>query len=97
MSGKDEEFTWDKPSVSAALNDEQRAILEQRGVLDPAEIHRLASKTKAQVDGESKQAACHSELSDSDVAKDMQTENGVDMVQLGTREVSGVPDHDPLI
>jgi phosphomethylpyrimidine synthase len=97
MSGKDEEFAWDKPSVSSALNDEQRAILEQRGVLDPSEIHRLAAKTRAKVGGESKQAACHSDLSDDTVAMDVQTENGVDLVQIGTREVSGIPDHDPVI
>jgi phosphomethylpyrimidine synthase len=43
-SGKDASYAWDKPKVSAALSDEQRAILEQRGVLSPEEIHRLAEK-----------------------------------------------------
>ena len=46
MSGKDEEMAWEKPEISAALTDEQRAILEARGNLSPDEIHRLASKTK---------------------------------------------------
>ncbi len=45
-SGKDDEMSWDKPKLTAALTDEQRAILESRGNLSPDEIHRLASKTK---------------------------------------------------
>ncbi len=62
-SGKDEAFAWDKPKLSAALTDEQRAILEQRGVLDPQEIHRLASKTERAVGADKgQQASCHSEL-----------------------------------
>ncbi len=62
-SGKDEAFAWDKPKLSAALTDDQRAILEQRGVLDPQEIHRLASKTERAVGaGKGQQASCHSEL-----------------------------------
>ncbi len=74
-SGKDEAFAWDQPKVSAALTDEQRKILEQRGVLDPAEIHRLASKTRAAVGGdESQRAACHSDLADAPLARELQDE-----------------------
>ncbi len=62
-SGKDDAFAWDKPKLSAALTDEQRAILEQRGVLDPADIHRLASKTERAVGaGKGHQASCHSDV-----------------------------------
>ena len=45
-SGKEAEYQWDRAKVSAALTPEQQAILEQRGVLSPAEIHRLASKVR---------------------------------------------------
>ena len=50
--------------MSAALTPEQRAILEQRGVLAPEEIHRLASKTRRAMGGDRGQrASCHSDLS----------------------------------
>jgi phosphomethylpyrimidine synthase len=97
MSGKDEAFAWDKPKVSAALSDEQRAVLEQRGVLDPAEIHRLAAKTQQSVGAGDAQAACHSAVADDAAARDVQEEKGVELVNLGTRQVTGVPDHDPVI
>jgi phosphomethylpyrimidine synthase len=45
-SGKDESYAWDDPKISAALTVEQKRILEERGVLSPEEIHRLASKTR---------------------------------------------------
>ena len=61
VSGKDERFAWDKPRVSDALSTEQKEILQQRGVLTPKEIHRLAEKTRNQVGADSSQAACHSE------------------------------------
>jgi len=96
-SGKEEAFVWDKPSVSAALTDEQRAVLEQRGVLDPAEIHRLASKTRRAVEGGSTRAACHSEEADESTARQTQRDAGVEFVELGTRELTGIPDHDPVI
>jgi phosphomethylpyrimidine synthase len=48
---------------SPALNDEQRAVLERRGVLSPEEIHRLANKTRKAVLAEPGQKAqCHSDL-----------------------------------
>ena len=62
-SGKDPEFAWDKPKVSAALTGEQRAILERRGVLSPEEVHRLATKTARAVGADTgNQASCHSDL-----------------------------------
>jgi phosphomethylpyrimidine synthase len=46
-SGKDDAFAWDKPQRTDALSAEQQEILAKRGVLSPAEIHRLANKTKS--------------------------------------------------
>jgi phosphomethylpyrimidine synthase len=96
-SGKDDAFAWEKPTVSEALSDEQIAVLEQRGVLDPAEIHRLAAKTRRTVGTGDEPAACHSDVADDAAARDVQEGKGVDLVRLGTRQVTGVPDHDPLI
>ncbi|MEM7246739.1 MAG: phosphomethylpyrimidine synthase ThiC [Acidobacteriota bacterium] len=72
-SGKTPEMAWDKPKVSAALNDEQKAILEQRGVLSPEEVHRLASKTRDAVGVKrGSKASCHSDVADTDEAKELQ-------------------------
>ena len=61
-SGKDADYAWDKVSKSAALNHEQRQILEQRGVLSPDDIHRLASKTRKGVaEDDQGKATCHSD------------------------------------
>ncbi len=72
-SGKDENYAWDKPKVSAALTVEQKEILEQRGVLTPEEVHKLASKIKGNVamttDGK---ANCHSDVADPGTAKVLQ-------------------------
>ncbi|GJM20755.1 MAG: phosphomethylpyrimidine synthase [Planctomycetota bacterium] len=75
VSGKDESYAWDKAKVSAALSDEQRAILEQRGHLTPAELHRLANKTvgKLQATDDGK-AVCHSDLADDDTARKLQAQ-----------------------
>jgi len=65
FSGKDADYAWETPRVSGALSPEQREILEKRGVLSPAELHRLASKTKAKVGaGQGEKPACHSDLAD---------------------------------
>ncbi len=96
-SGKEAGYVRGKPEISAALTPEQAAILEQRGVLDPEVIHKLAAKTRKQVNAEGRMASCHSEQSDEDAAVASQQAQGVDVVQLGTREVTGVPDHDPVI
>jgi len=73
VSGKDPAYAWDRPHVTRALSAEQRAILEQRGVLDPAQIHRLATKTRDSVGaGPGQKAACHSDLSDAESASELQ-------------------------
>jgi len=71
-SGKDEQYQWNRAKVTSALNEEQREILEKRGVLSPDEIHRLASKTKKVVSGDGQKASCHSDLVDADKAKAIQ-------------------------
>jgi len=74
-SGKDADYAREQVTQSAALTDEQRHILEQRGVLSPEEIHRLATKTRNEV-GEDNQgkAACHSDyVEDADEARRLQT------------------------
>ena len=73
MSGKDEDYQWDKAKVSEALTDEQKEILEKRGVLSPTEIHKLASKTKSAVGTDGK-AACHSDETNPDEARQIQDE-----------------------
>jgi phosphomethylpyrimidine synthase len=73
VSGKDEAYAWHAPQVSAALSEEQRAILEKRGVLAPEEIHRLASKTRARVGADrGEKAACHSDQAAADEARRIQ-------------------------
>ena len=73
VSGKDEEYAWDKAKVTEALNDEQLLVLEARGVLSPDEIHKLASKVQANVDtNEDGKASCHSDYVDDDEARKMQ-------------------------
>ena len=74
VSGKDEDYAWDKAKVSAALNADQLAILDARGVLSPDEIHKLASKTKNSVTSDDGKASCHSDYVDSDEAKRIQEE-----------------------
>jgi phosphomethylpyrimidine synthase len=71
-SGKASDYQREKAKVSAALTPEQAEILEKRGVLSPAEIHKLASKTKKAVGAEGAKAACHSDLADSDEAMRIQ-------------------------
>jgi phosphomethylpyrimidine synthase len=73
VSGKDAEYAWDRPQVTAALSAEQREILEKRGVLSPDEIHRLAHKTRRAMAGErGEKAACHSEATVTEDAKRLQ-------------------------
>jgi phosphomethylpyrimidine synthase len=103
QSGKDEAMAWDSPKITAALTDEQRAILEQRGVLSPEEIHRLASKTargvkRAEAGAEPK-AACHSDHVDSDTAKQVQKQQVGEtaFVELNTAEAHNISKHDSII
>ena len=71
-SGKDEEYAWDRAEVSAALTAEQQQVLENRGILSPEQIHKLASKTQTAMHAESQKATCHSDHVDTDEAKRMQ-------------------------
>jgi phosphomethylpyrimidine synthase len=101
-SGKEEAMAWDAPKISAALTEEQRAILKQRGVLSPEEIHRLASKTargvkRKDAGGEAK-AACHSDYVDADDARQVQAAQagGSGFVELDTSAAHNLPKHDPI-
>jgi phosphomethylpyrimidine synthase len=80
-SGKAEGYQRARVEKSAALTDEQRAILEKRGVLSPEEIHKLASKTRKAVGADQGRAACHSDYVDPDQAKNLQEQK---LVQLRT-------------
>jgi len=107
ISGKDEAYAWDKPKVTDALTPEQRQILEQRGNLSPAEIHKLANKTKAAmidkshglapVGGQGHESpdvikpACHSDDTDDDTARKLQAEK---LVQLDIRPAMNIPKQD---
>jgi len=76
-SGRDDRYAWDQPKVSAALTEDQREILEKRGVLSPEEIRRLASKTsRAMGSGPGHKASCHSDLADEERARDLQEVGG---------------------
>ena len=78
-SGKEAEFAWDSPKISEALTPEQREILEKRGVLSPAEVHRLATKTRTKVGiEEDGKALCHSDHVDSETAHEIQAERVLD-------------------
>ena len=75
LSGKDAAYAWERPAVTAALTPEQREILERRGVLEPATVHRLATKTRSAMGAESgSKAACHSDTTDSSQATRLQDE-----------------------
>ncbi len=81
-SGKDAEYQRGQAKVTAALTPEQREILEKRGVLSPAEVHRLASKTKKAVGADHDKAACHSDFADDDEAQRIQQKR-VPLLQVG--------------
>ncbi len=78
-SGKAAGFERGRAAKSAALTDEQRAILQKRGVLSPDEIHRLAVKTRRSMSTDDGKAACHSDYVDPEQAQVMQDRN---LVQL---------------
>jgi len=77
--------------VSGALTEEQRAILETRGVLDPEQLERLASKTRRAM-GASRgaTAACHSDVADDDTAREIQSTR-LDPVTLEPLEAPPAP------
>jgi phosphomethylpyrimidine synthase len=73
ISGKDADYAWENPKVTEALTPEQQEILRQRGVLSPAELHRLAAKTKKAMPSEdADKLSCHSDYVDPDEAKRLQ-------------------------
>jgi phosphomethylpyrimidine synthase len=78
-SGKAEGFERGQAVKSAALTPEQQLILQQRGVLSPQEIHKLASKTRRAVTSDDGKASCHSDYVDDVQAKLIQDER---LVQL---------------
>jgi len=94
VSGKDEAYAWDKPTKTEALTPEQQQILEQRGVLSPEQIHKLASKTKWDMGASEGKASCHSDYVDTEEAKQMQTEK---LVQLNTAPAHNITKHDSSI
>jgi phosphomethylpyrimidine synthase len=93
-SGKDAEYAWEKPKISDALTDEQKTILEQRGVLSSDEIHRLASKTQKAMHDGSTPAACHSDTTDDATARDIQSDV---FVELNTAPAHNLPNHDNIL
>jgi phosphomethylpyrimidine synthase len=79
-SGKAEGFARERVVVSVALSPAQREILEQRGVLPPEEIHRLANKTRQALGAkQGNKASCHSDVTESAVAKRLQAERLVEL------------------
>jgi len=71
-SGKAEEFQWENAKVTDALTEEQKEILEKRGVLSPDEVHRLASKTRRKMGAEDSKADCHSDVATAEKAQLLQ-------------------------
>jgi phosphomethylpyrimidine synthase len=92
VSGNDAEYAWDKPKVSAALSETQKEILQKRGVLTPAELHRLASKTREHMGDADAKAACHSDDADSTRAHTLQRERvPAEDVDPAAAEVAAAP------
>lgn len=79
QSGKAAGFEREKAMKSAPLTEEQRRVLEQRGVLSPEEIHKLANKTKKAVDAEVGKGLCHSDFVEPVTAQRIQKDR---LVQL---------------
>ena len=79
-SGKAQGFARATTAQTDALTEEQAAILEQRGVLSPEEILRLATKTRRAVGARrGAKAACHSDQTSDLDARQIQDEK---LVQL---------------
>jgi phosphomethylpyrimidine synthase len=90
-SGKAEGFERGAARQSPALTPEQQRILEQRGVLSPDEIHRLAGKTKRAVGATSgERAACHSDVVEPEAARRIQDERLV-QIRVPERAVEVTP------
>jgi phosphomethylpyrimidine synthase len=87
-SGKADGFQRPGVTKSGALSEEQQRVLEQRGVLSPEEIHRLAGKTKEAVGADKGRAVCHSDYVDDDAAKAIHREK---LVKLGRGPSTATP------
>jgi phosphomethylpyrimidine synthase len=72
VSGKSADYAWDKPKISDALTEAQREILMKRGVLSPADVHRLATKTRGAMKALDGPAACHSDVVPAELARSIQ-------------------------
>jgi phosphomethylpyrimidine synthase len=70
-SGKEPAMQRGKAVRSAPLSEEQQAVLERRGVLSPSEIHRLAAKARAAVGADQGKAACHSDVTPAETAREL--------------------------
>jgi len=82
-SGKAEGFARDGVMQSPALSEDQRSLLEQRGVLSVEELERLASKTRTAMDASgTAPAPCHSVKANADTARRVQSERLVPMDRL---------------
>ncbi len=73
-SGKDPAFQRKRVRPMKPLTEAQRTILEQRGQVSPERLLRLARKVREQVPVQDGRPACHSELSDAERARQLQTE-----------------------
>jgi phosphomethylpyrimidine synthase len=88
-SGKAEGYARERVLKSPSLTDEQRAILERRGVLSAEEIHYLANKTKHALGlTAGDKAFCHSDLAEPDAAQALQKQR---LVQLRVQRAGGAP------
>ncbi len=97
MGGKDGTIAG-APKKSAALTPEQQEILNKRGVLSPAEIHKLAAKTKQAVGvATGEKASCHSDYVDPETAKQLVTSHGGVVVQLDVRPALGIAKEDRVV
>ncbi|MBX3125908.1 MAG: phosphomethylpyrimidine synthase ThiC [Polyangiaceae bacterium] len=86
-SGKADGFERGGVTKTAALSEEQRRVLEQRGVLSPEELHQLASKTRTAVGAAAgAKASCHSDYVDPDAARKLQSQR---LVPLGKKPATG--------
>jgi len=94
VSGKDEAYAWEQPKISTALSETQKTILKERGVLTPAQLHELASKTRHTMAAEAAdadKAACHSDRADEEVARTLQEK------QIGPVDVEAAAEADALL
>jgi phosphomethylpyrimidine synthase len=78
-SGKAEGYEAGKAVQSPALTAEQRQVLEQRGVLSPEELHRLATKTRRAVGADQGRPGCHSDVADGERARGLHEERLVEL------------------